>query len=188
MVEVVDRYLRMSRVSDATIAALDIDAPGHVPWWPRPDVKLFNIMVHALTETNRHVGMPTSCASNLTARWEPRREAWRRHGRDATFWENHRARSSGQPWRPMPPVGAPTEGEPMPSSDEIRDGQRAAWAGLSAGWEKWDSVIMEQLGPVGAAMIEHLDIADSQQHLDIAAGTGEPGLSIADCRRKDASC
>ena len=47
----------------------------------------------------------------------------------------------------------------MPSADEIRDGQRATWAGLSAGWEKWDSVIMEQLGPVGAAMIERLDIA-----------------------------
>ena len=67
----------------------------------------------------------------------------------------------------------------MPSADEIRDAQRATWAGLSAGWEKWDSVIMDQLGPVGAAMIERLDIADDQQHLDIAAGTGEPGLSIA---------
>jgi SAM-dependent methyltransferase len=67
----------------------------------------------------------------------------------------------------------------MPSGDEIRDGQRATWAGLSAGWEKWDSVIMDQLGPVGAAMIERLDIADDQLHLDIAAGTGEPGLSVA---------
>jgi hypothetical protein len=35
----------------------------------------------------------------------------------------------------------------MPSGDEIRDVQRATWAGLSAGWEKWDSVIMDQLGP-----------------------------------------
>ncbi len=67
----------------------------------------------------------------------------------------------------------------MPSADEIRDGQRATWAGLSAGWEKWDSVIMEQLGPVGAAMIERLDIAQDHQYLDIASGTGEPGLSIA---------
>jgi SAM-dependent methyltransferase len=67
----------------------------------------------------------------------------------------------------------------MPSGDEIRDAQRATWAGLSAGWDKWDSVIMDQLGPVGAAMIERLDIAEDQQHLDIAAGTGEPGLSIA---------
>jgi SAM-dependent methyltransferase len=67
----------------------------------------------------------------------------------------------------------------MPSADEVRDGQRAAWAGLSAGWAKWDSIIMDQLAPVGAAIIEHLDIAEDQLHLDIAAGTGEPGLSIA---------
>jgi len=44
----------------------------------------------------------------------------------------------------------------MPSGDEIRDVQRATWAGLSAGWEKWDPVIMDQLGPVGAAMIERM--------------------------------
>jgi SAM-dependent methyltransferase len=67
----------------------------------------------------------------------------------------------------------------MSSADEIRDVQRATWAGLSAGWEKWDSVITSQLGPVGAAMIERLDIALDQHHLDIASGTGEPGLSIA---------
>ena len=67
----------------------------------------------------------------------------------------------------------------MPSADEIREVQRAAWARLSASWDKWDAVIMDQLGPVGAAMIERLDIAEDQQHLDIAAGTGEPGLSIA---------
>ena len=67
----------------------------------------------------------------------------------------------------------------MPSGDEIRNAQRATWAGLSASWEKWDSVIMDQLGPVGTAMIERLGIADDQQHLDIAAGTGEPGLSVA---------
>jgi SAM-dependent methyltransferase len=67
----------------------------------------------------------------------------------------------------------------MPSADEIRDGQRVAWAGLAAGWEKWDAVIMDQLGPVGAAIVERLDLAEGHQHLDIASGTGEPGLSIA---------
>src|SRR3984957_15775629 len=67
----------------------------------------------------------------------------------------------------------------MPGGDEIRDVQRAAWAGLSAGWEKWDPVIMDQLGPVSAAIIECLHIASDQQHLDVAAGTGEPGLTIA---------
>jgi SAM-dependent methyltransferase len=67
----------------------------------------------------------------------------------------------------------------MPSADEIRDAQRATWARLSASWEKWDSVIMDQLGPVGSAMIERLDVAEDQRNLDIASGTGEPGLSIA---------
>lgn len=67
----------------------------------------------------------------------------------------------------------------MPSADEIRDAQRATWAGLAPGWEKWDSIITDQLGPVGAAMIDRLDITEDQQHLDIAAGTGEPGLTIA---------
>src|SRR4051794_31216923 len=67
----------------------------------------------------------------------------------------------------------------MPSAHEIRDAQRAAWARLSAAWEKWDSIILDQLRPVGAAIIEGLDVAEDQHHLDIAAGTGEPGLSIA---------
>ncbi|MEP6625931.1 MAG: class I SAM-dependent methyltransferase, partial [Acidimicrobiia bacterium] len=66
----------------------------------------------------------------------------------------------------------------MPSADEIRDAQRATWAGLSGGWEKWDQIIMDQLGPVGDAMINRFDIGPDQQHLDIASGTGEPGLSI----------
>src|SRR3954451_20459571 len=67
----------------------------------------------------------------------------------------------------------------MPSGEEVRQVQRAAWAGLSASWEKWDSIMMDQLGPVGTAIIESLDIAEEHRHLDIASGTGEPGLSIA---------
>jgi hypothetical protein len=54
--EIIDRYRRMAAHADATITALAIDAPGHVPWWPRPNVKLFNIMVHSLSETSRHAG------------------------------------------------------------------------------------------------------------------------------------
>ena len=67
----------------------------------------------------------------------------------------------------------------MPSADEIRDGQRVTWARCSAGWEKWDQVITEQLAPVATAMIGSLGIGDEYQHLDIASGTGEPGLSVA---------
>jgi len=67
----------------------------------------------------------------------------------------------------------------MPSAEDIRNSQRETWARLSTGWDTWDSVIMEQLAPVGAAMIDRLDIAEDQHHLDIASGTGEPGLTIA---------
>jgi ubiquinone/menaquinone biosynthesis C-methylase UbiE len=67
----------------------------------------------------------------------------------------------------------------MPSAEEIRVAQRAAWAALSTGWAKWDAVIVDQLRPVGDAMIERLELAEDHQHLDIASGTGEPGLTIA---------
>jgi len=67
----------------------------------------------------------------------------------------------------------------MATPDEIRDAQRATWAGLSAGWDKWDSIITEQLAPVGDAMLERLDVGAEADHLDIAAGTGEPGLTVA---------
>ena len=54
--QILDGYRLAWEHSDATIEALPIDAPGHVPWWPRPDVKLFNVMVHLIAETNRHAG------------------------------------------------------------------------------------------------------------------------------------
>ena len=49
----------------------------------------------------------------------------------------------------------------------------------SASWDKWDAVIMDQLSPVGAAIIAGLEVMEDLHYLDIAAGTGEPGLSIA---------
>ena len=54
--DIVGGYERACRHADATIDALPIDAPGYVPWWPRPDVRLFNVLVHVLVETNRHAG------------------------------------------------------------------------------------------------------------------------------------
>jgi Protein of unknown function (DUF664) len=54
--EITGFYRRVWEHSDATISALAIDDPGYVPWWPRPDVKLFNILVHIISETSRHAG------------------------------------------------------------------------------------------------------------------------------------
>ncbi|GIE98804.1 mycothiol transferase [Paractinoplanes rishiriensis] len=54
--QVLGFYRRAWRHADATIEELPLDAPGRVPWWSRPDVKLFNVIVHLLQETNRHAG------------------------------------------------------------------------------------------------------------------------------------
>jgi ubiquinone/menaquinone biosynthesis C-methylase UbiE len=70
-------------------------------------------------------------------------------------------------------------GGPMPSADEIRDAQREIWARCSTGWDTWADAIELQMAPVGAEIIAALEITEDQQHLDVAAGTGQPGLSIA---------
>ena len=91
-VEIADRYRRVWEHSDATIAALDIDAPGHVPWWPRPDVKLFNILVHVLTETNRHAGHADILREQLDGTVGTDAGSTALQELDTAFWENHRAK------------------------------------------------------------------------------------------------
>ncbi|ATY16062.1 DinB family protein [Amycolatopsis sp. AA4] len=86
--EIISRYQRACAHSDATITALAIDSPGHVPWWPRPDVLLFNVLVHLLTETNRHAGHADILREQLDGAVEMDLAA---HGRDAAFWQARRA-------------------------------------------------------------------------------------------------
>ncbi|MBF9133864.1 DinB family protein [Plantactinospora sp. S1510] len=113
--EIIDRYRRVWEHSDATIAALAIDSPGHVPWWPRPNVKLFNILVHVLTETSRHAGHADILREQLdgstgfmakyadaqpdTAYWEARRATIERAATAAATKPDH---APGRPHRPAP--------------------------------------------------------------------------------------
>jgi hypothetical protein len=89
--EIVDRYRRACEHSDATIAALAVDAPGHVPWWPRPDVKLFTVLVHVLTETNRHAGHADILREQLDGAVGTDAGTVPPPERDVAFWEHHRA-------------------------------------------------------------------------------------------------
>jgi ubiquinone/menaquinone biosynthesis C-methylase UbiE len=63
--------------------------------------------------------------------------------------------------------------------DRIRDQQRDAWDEFSAGWKKWDELVLGWLAPFGAAMIRQASLRDDSHVLDVAAGTGEPGLTVA---------
>ncbi len=62
---------------------------------------------------------------------------------------------------------------------DISTAQKASWDHFSSGWRKWDKATMHFLGPVGKAIVEHLGASGNSQVLDIAAGTGQPGLTIA---------
>lgn len=62
---------------------------------------------------------------------------------------------------------------------DISTAQKASWNKFSPGWRKWDDLMLRFLAPLGTAIIDHLAPHGRQRILDIAAGTGEPGLSIA---------
>ena len=61
----------------------------------------------------------------------------------------------------------------------IRDQQKTSWDTFSPGWKKWDSMTMDSLAPVGREIVRRLDLKNTDNVLDIAGGTGEPGLTIA---------
>jgi hypothetical protein len=88
---IVDRYARAWAHADATIAELAIDTPGRVPWWPRPDVMLFNVLVHVLNETNRHAGHADILREQLDGAVGTDAGGPARHGHDDAFWEHRRA-------------------------------------------------------------------------------------------------
>ena len=55
--EVLQLYREAEQNTAATVAALDLDAPGRVPWWgEHGQVTLHRILVHMLAEVNRHAG------------------------------------------------------------------------------------------------------------------------------------
>lgn len=54
--QIIEFYQRVAAHADATISDLPPDAPGHVPWWPRPDIDLFTVVVHILDDLTRHAG------------------------------------------------------------------------------------------------------------------------------------
>jgi ubiquinone/menaquinone biosynthesis C-methylase UbiE len=63
--------------------------------------------------------------------------------------------------------------------EDIRDQQKQSWNKFSRGWKKWDDLTMEFLRPMGQEIIAAIKPSGNDNILDVAAGTGEPGLTIA---------
>jgi ubiquinone/menaquinone biosynthesis C-methylase UbiE len=62
---------------------------------------------------------------------------------------------------------------------QIREQQKESWNKFSPGWKKWDALTMDFLKPMGDEIIRLINPKEDDVILDIAAGTGEPGLTIA---------
>ncbi|MBS1680275.1 MAG: methyltransferase domain-containing protein [Bacteroidetes bacterium] len=71
-----------------------------------------------------------------------------------------------------------------PQLVEIRDQQKASWNKFSSGWRKWNELTMDHLKPMGDEIIHLIHSDDNSMVLDIAAGTGEPGLTLASKMKK----
>ncbi len=63
--------------------------------------------------------------------------------------------------------------------EQIRDQQKESWNKFSPGWKKWDDLMMDFLKPMENEIIKLLNPKDGDFILDVASGTGEPGLDIA---------
>ncbi|QKW25154.1 DinB family protein [Streptomyces seoulensis] len=87
-------YRRAWEHSDGTIAALPLDAVGHVPWWPedRREVTLHHVLVRVISDTQRHAGhadivreLVDGSVGLLPGKGDLAEQ-------DRTWWEGHRGR------------------------------------------------------------------------------------------------
>jgi uncharacterized damage-inducible protein DinB len=87
-------YERVRAHSEATVAALPLDAPGVVPWW-RPgarDVTLHQVLVHLVAETHRHAGHADLVRELLDGSAGVRPGGSNLPEEDEAWWRGYRAR------------------------------------------------------------------------------------------------
>jgi hypothetical protein len=87
--DVLDTYRAASVHADETIRTLDLDAPGHVPWWPEPAVTLQDVLVHVLAETSRHAGHADILREQLDGRSGLRAENLNQTEHGEQWWTDY---------------------------------------------------------------------------------------------------
>lgn len=92
--ELVGLYRRVWRHSDATIEAVALDAVGQVPWWPpdRRHVTLHRVLVHMISETERHAGHADIVRELVDGSVGLRAGNENLAPGDAEWWKDYRAR------------------------------------------------------------------------------------------------
>jgi uncharacterized damage-inducible protein DinB len=92
--DVIGLYRRATAHADATIEALDLDAPGRVPHWPaeRAEVTLHQVLVHVIAESHRHAGHADIVRELIDGEVGLRRDNDNMAGGDRDWWAEHRER------------------------------------------------------------------------------------------------
>lgn len=90
--QIVGMYRQAWAHADETIQARDLDAPGHVPWWPsdRSEVTLHQILVHVVAETNRHAGHADIVRELIDGTAGLQADDHNLRATDQAWWENYR--------------------------------------------------------------------------------------------------
>lgn len=80
--------------ADETIATLDLDAIGHVPWWPaeRAEVTLHRVLCHMTYEAARHAGQADIVRESIDGAVGLRQGNDNMAPGDAQFWADYRDR------------------------------------------------------------------------------------------------
>lgn len=89
--DILDIYRAAIAHSDETIRVLDLDAVGHVPWWPQPEVTLHSVLVHVLAETSRHAGHADILREQLDGRTGMRADSLNQEPHDDQWWHDYRS-------------------------------------------------------------------------------------------------
>jgi ubiquinone/menaquinone biosynthesis C-methylase UbiE len=67
----------------------------------------------------------------------------------------------------------------MNEQEEQLAKQKHIWNEYSAGWQRWDELLMRMMQPVADRLADSLNLSGNEHVLDVASGTGEPGLTLA---------
>lgn len=86
-------YTKAWAHADKTIDALELDAIGHVPWWPagRSEVSLHRILIHMIAETDRHAGHADIVRELIDGSAGLRSSASSLPTTDPAWWQDYRA-------------------------------------------------------------------------------------------------
>lgn len=91
---IVGWYRKAWAHADETFDALELDAIGHVPWWPgeHSEVNLHRILVHMIAETHRHAGHADIVRELIDGSAGLRPGSSNLPSTDPAWWEDYRSR------------------------------------------------------------------------------------------------